>query len=87
MGEGSPSIKEALLQESTLHAHVRPGTAAMKPRDIRLIAVEERALVRDSVDLDGVTRISYPNDHRWDYILSVSRDGQLVGVEPHSARR
>jgi hypothetical protein len=42
--------------------------------------------VHDSLDLDAATSAEHPEANRWDYILSVRANDNLVGVEPHSAR-
>ena len=39
----------------------------------------------DSIDLDAATSVLFPNEHRWDYIVSVPHKSELVGIEPHSA--
>jgi hypothetical protein len=51
-----------------------------------LIAIDVRPAIGDSLDLDSATQAAYPNDHRWDYVLSVLANGDLVGVEPHTAK-
>ncbi len=58
----------------------------MSPKDTRLIADRERTKVGDSLNLDEATKEAFPNANRWDYLMSVSHMGQIVGVEPHSAK-
>ncbi len=53
---------------------------------IQLIADSQHTRVGDSLDLDAASRDEHPNDHRWDYLLSVPDAGRIVGVEPHTAR-
>lgn len=79
------TIRAALKPTSSLIEHVRPGIQAMKSRDQALIQVTERNKIGDSLDLDGATAAAAPQDHRWDYILSVPSAEKLVAVEPHSA--
>lgn len=40
----------------------------------------------DSLDLDAALAAVHPNAHRWDYLLGHKPSGQLIGVEPHSAK-
>lgn len=42
--------------------------------------------IGDSIDLDAATRDEFPEENRWDYVVSVPARSQLVGIEPHSAR-
>jgi hypothetical protein len=75
----------ALRASSTLLPLVQPGLSAMLPVDRTLVAIDIRTAFGDGVDLDGATAAAFPNDHRWDYILSVPEAEKLIGVEPHSA--
>lgn len=76
---------DAMVDGSALLAHVRVGIGAMERRDLELIEEAERRRVGDSCNLDEALRTRQPNEHRWDYLLSVPEAGQLVGLEPHSA--
>ncbi len=58
---------------------------AIQRADVQLIADSQRARIGDSLDLDAASHNEHPNDHRWDYLLSVPDAGRLVGVEPHTA--
>lgn len=80
-----PTIRSALQPQSSLLAHVHPGVQAVLPRDQVLIALAERRKVGESLDLDAATAAAFPQDHRWDYILSVPSANKLVGLEPHPA--
>lgn len=75
----------ALQKASSLRGHVRPGAQAMQSSDLSLIRLAERSRIGDSLDLDAATAAAAPQDHRWDYILSVPSADKLVGVEPHGA--
>jgi hypothetical protein len=80
-------LRGALQPASPLCEHVRDGTGALGKRDLSLIAEPDRARVGDSLDLDEATRSQYPADPRWDYLLSVPDQAQIVALEPHSARQ
>jgi len=74
------------LAKSPLAAQVKQGLRAVKDKDVALIEEGERSKISDSLDLDDATRQLFPNDPRWDYLLSVSTTGKLIGFEPHQAR-
>jgi hypothetical protein len=80
------SLKSALREESTLHAHIRDGIGAFKQRDIKLISEAERSRIKDSLELDAAAKDEYPEANRWDYILSISDLSEIVGIEPHTAK-
>lgn len=79
------SLALALQPASNLHASVEPGLGAMKSVDRNLIAPSERQKIGDSLDLDAATAAEMPQDHRWDYLLSVTTARKLIAVEPHTA--
>ena len=79
-------IKTALIEGSELCRAVKPNTTALRRQDIRLIAEGERSKIGDSLDLDEATIAAYPNENRWDYLLSVPTSSRIIGMEPHTAR-
>lgn len=42
--------------------------------------------IADSLDLDAATKDLHPDDNRWDYLLGHSPSGEVIAVEPHSAK-
>ena len=79
-------ISSVLIPTSSLHGKVRDGLRALLARDRNLIEGAERQRVGDSLDLDDASRVEFPNENRWDYLLSVPTISQIIGIEPHSAR-
>lgn len=79
------TIRKALKATSSLLPYVKTGMGAMKPKDRTLVAVGERSKISDSLDLDAATADDYPQDRRWDYLISVSSANKIVGLEPHGA--
>lgn len=79
-------LRQALRPGSSLLAEVRHGLDAVERKHVRLIVPSDRSLVGDSLNLDEATRRQHPNDHRWDYIISILGVVQIVGVEPHSIK-
>lgn len=77
-------LRAALVPESDLLPAVREDMSAVARKDRGLFEADVQALVRQSLDLDAALRDRYPNDPRWDYLLST--ETLLFGVEPHKAR-
>ena len=78
-------IGGALREDSHLGEHVKPGIQALKARDRAHIESSLRQDFHDSLPLDEATAASSPNTNRWDYILGVSGNKQLIGLEVHPA--
>ena len=78
-------LTAALVDGSTLRAHVERGLGAVNRQDLALIAERERRKVGDSLDLDEATRAEFPQAYRWDYLLSIPAATQIIGLEPHTA--
>ena len=75
-----------LVTGSALRDYLHTGLAALKRRDVKLIAVAERTKAGDSIDLDEATRRQFPESNRWDYLISVPSKSYVVALEPHSAK-
>jgi NADPH-dependent ferric siderophore reductase len=69
-----------------LRAGVKVGLSAFKKRDTALIRATDRPKVGDSLDLDAAMLAEFPQQNRWDYVLSVPQKAELVAIEPHSAK-
>ncbi len=80
------TLAKALLPASSLRARVETGLGAIEAGDRALIAGPERPRVGDSLNLDEAMREERPDEHRWDYLLSVPAASRLVGLEPHTSR-
>ena len=78
-------ISTALVAGSALRGQVMDHLRAVTRAHRCLIAATVRSQVGDSLNLDAATRGEFPQDNRWDYLLSVPGIGQIVGLEPHSA--
>jgi hypothetical protein len=80
------SLQAVLDEKSPLRELVRAGMAAFAKEDVKLVAEAERSRIGDSLDLDAASRDEFPQANRWDYILSVPDLGEIVGIEPHTAK-
>jgi hypothetical protein len=74
------------LARSSLAVAIKPGAQAI-PSDKR-VHIEEslRSAFSDSLDLDEATRVEFPNDARWDYLLGHTDSSHVVALETHSAQ-
>lgn len=79
-------IRAHLSAKSSLLNHVRDGLAALHKSHKPYVAAGLRESFADSLDLDAALAAAYPNDHRWDYLLGHAASGQVIGLEPHSAK-
>lgn len=79
-------LMKFLRPGSRLRALVQAGMGAFANIDVKLIAEDQRPRIGDSLDLDSASRDECPQEHRWDYIVSVPDRKELAGIEPHRAR-
>jgi hypothetical protein len=86
MAQQQVLLSTSLMRGSKLLADVKVGLGAFKKPDTTLIRRADRPKVGDSLDLDSAMAADFPQHNRWDYILSVPQNAELVAIEPHSAR-
>lgn len=46
-----------------------------------------RSAFGDSLELDEAVKAGREQEHRWDYLLGHTSSGEIVAVEPHSAKQ
>ncbi|MBI5528303.1 MAG: hypothetical protein HY897_18375 [Deltaproteobacteria bacterium] len=80
-------LRGALRATSSLLALVHDGLGAVKSADKKCLAPGVGASLADSLDLDAAMHEDHPEENRWDYLLGHAPSGEVVGVEPHSARQ
>ena len=79
-------IRAALVQNSALHPQVCDGMGAIKKRDRNHFADAVRTAFADSLELDKAVKSQHAEENRWDYLLGHKASGDVIGVEPHSAK-
>lgn len=80
-------IRAIIREGCDLVPHVADGTSALKAKDRNTTLEEEvKGDFADSIDLDAALVDSYPQEHRWDYLLGHSESARVIGLEPHSAK-
>lgn len=78
-------LSRALKKESVLQGGIHNGAGAIARKHHAMIAEDQRARIQDSLDLDAATKAGREQEHRWDYLVSISSPEKLVGIEPHTA--
>ena len=79
-------MRVALLVDSSLRPLVVDGMNAVKASHRDYFAAAIRPAFADSLDLDEALRQGHEQENRWDYLLGHSPSGDVVAVEPHSAK-
>lgn len=81
-------VRRALLADSSLLPLVIDGVGAVQAahrRDHFDTAI--LSAFADSLELDEAVRHDHEQENRWDYVLGHEVSGELVAVEPHSAKQ
>lgn len=79
-------VRRILRAGSSLLPKVQDGLGALPPAHRTYLDDEIRSAFADSLDADDGLRAGRDQENRWDYLLGHTSSGQVVGVEPHSAR-
>jgi hypothetical protein len=80
-------LRRALREESSLQPMVSDGLGAVEGAHREYLEENIRATFEDSLDLDEAMRVGHEQENRWDYLLGHAPSGEVVGVEPHSAKQ
>lgn len=75
-----------LLASSALQPSVASGLIAVEQKDRKYIDTKVRKAFNDSLNLDKAMQPQYPQENRWDYLLGHKASGDVIGLEPHSAK-
>ena len=79
-------LRQALRESSRLLPLVADGLGDVKSCDQGCFDDAIRSTFADSLDLDSAMKLQHSQDPRWDYLLGHAPSGELVAVEPHSAK-
>ena len=80
-------VRVALLVDSPLRFLVVDGLGAVNAAHRDCFEGAIRRDFSDSLDLDEALQEGHEQENRWDYLLGHSPSGELVAVEPHSAKQ
>lgn len=80
-------VRQILKEGSMLQNRVSDGIGAVKKEHKKMLDDAVRVTFGDSLDLDAALQAMHPEENRWDYLLGHNPSGQVVALEPHSARQ
>ena len=86
-GAAKTPVRVALVVNSSLRPLVVDGLGAIKAAHRDHFEVAIRPTFADSLDLDEALKQGHEQENRWDYLLGHSPSGDVVAVEPHSAKQ
>lgn len=76
------TFRLAIEKVDDIKSAYRNGLQALVKADLEKIKVKEARKIEGSVDIDTSTRKLYPNDARWDYVISYAGLAYFVEVHP-----
>lgn len=80
-------LRRMLHEQSSLHASVREGMEAVSKSHRAYFDEPIRSTFADSLELDEALRAGHERENRWDYLMGHSPSGEVIAVEPHSAKQ
>lgn len=80
-------LRGILREQSSLHASVRDGMNAVGKSHRAYFDQATRSTFADSLELDEALRAGRDRENRWDYLMGHSPSGEVIAVEPHSAKQ
>lgn len=79
-------VRNALRKDSALLPMVADGLGAVSGAHRDYFEHAIRSAFADSLELDTAVRQGHDQENRWDYLLGHEPSGEVVAVEPHSAK-
>jgi len=80
-------VRSLLVDTSALLPSVKNGLGAMKSEHVAAHILDElRPGFADSLDLDAALQPGREQQNRWDYLLGHTSSGEVIALEPHSAK-
>lgn len=79
-------VRRALRADSSLQQAVRDGLGGLVAGHRSYIEEALRGDFSDSLDIDEAFQPGHEQENRWDYLLGYTTTGQVVALEPHSAK-
>lgn len=80
-------VRRALHERSSLLPCVADGLGAVNAAHRDYFDIAIRSEFADSLDVDKALERGHENENRWDYLLGHAPSGDVVAVEPHSAKQ
>lgn len=79
-------LRRLLREGSQLQGSVKKGMDAVRRLDRERFDAAIRSAFADSLELDEAVRQGHDQENRWDYLLGHASSGEVIAVEPHSAK-
>lgn len=86
-GVAKTPVRGALKEDSNLQPLVQDGLGALEKSHHNYFDASIRADFADSLDIDKALRKGREHENRWDYLLGHASSGQVIAVEPHTAKQ
>lgn len=80
-------VRNALHENSALLPLVADGLGALKNAHRDYLDSGIRQAFADSLDLDEAVKDGHEQENRWDYLLGHTPSGEVIAIEPHSAKQ
>lgn len=80
-------LRRLLREGSQLQGSVKKGMDAVRRLDRERFDAAIRSAFADSLELDEAVRQGHDQENRWDYLLGHASSGEVIAVEPHSAKQ
>ena len=85
--EPKTPVRRALVKDSTLLPSVADGIGAVEAAHRIYFDIAIRTTFADSLELDEAVKQGHEQENRWDYLLGHEPSGEVIAVEPHSAKQ
>ena len=80
-------LRHVLHERSSLHASIEDGMDAVSKSHRTYFDESIRSTFADSLELDEALRSGRDQENRWDYLMGHAPSGEVIAVEPHSAKQ
>ncbi len=80
-------VRGALRKGCPLMSCVEDGIGAVESSHRSYFDTPVRSSFADSLDIDKALHAGREQENRWDYLLGHAASGEVVAVEPHSAKQ
>ena len=86
-GTKKTPVRNSLRADSALRNAVVDGLGAVASAHRDYFDSDVRSYFADSLDIDAGLREGREQENRWDYLVGHRPSGEVVAVEPHSAKQ
>ncbi len=80
-------LRQAMIDTSSLQSSISDGLGAIQSTHKDYFDESIKTVFADSLELDEAVKKGREQENRWDYLLGHTSSGEIVAVEPHSAKQ